>query len=141
MANITINRKMRTIEVTKKFNKASSRYGSDEYKELQNALNDNPGFKVVVKSSTKKNDGYKGLTYKYMEKYISTHDDEDHSIMAEYNMLRGIGDEAEDANADSLTYAEMKDWFLDKFPAIAQFHKDREEIMKKVQKNKAKKVA
>ncbi len=141
MANIMVSRKTRTIEVTKKFNKASSRYGSDEYKELQNVLNDNPGFKVVVKSSTKKNDGYKGLTYKYMEKYISTHDDENNSIMTEYNMLRGIGEDAEDAIADSLTYAEMKDWFLDKFPAIAQFHKDREEIMKKVQENKVKKVA
>ena len=136
MTNITINRKMKTLEVTKKFEKASSRYGSDEYKELQSALNENPGFKVVVKSSTsKKKETYKGLTYEYMEKYITAHD-EDGSIMAEYEMLRGISDEAEDALAEPLTYMEMKDWFLDKYPAIADFHKKREEIMKNIQSKK-----
>ena len=67
MANINVNRKMRTLEITKKFDKASSRYGSDEYKELQNALAENPGFKVVVKSYTsKKKETYKGLTFDYM---------------------------------------------------------------------------
>ena len=138
MANITVNRKMRTLEITKKFDKASSRYGSDEYKELQTALSQNVGFKVIVKSTTsKKKETYKGLTYSYMETYIEAHDDENCSIMEEYNLLRGIGVEAEEAFADSLTYLEMKDWFLDKYPAIAEFHKKREEIMKKVQQRKA----
>lgn len=138
MTNMTVNRKMRTIEITKKFDKASSRYGSEEYNALQNALAQNAGFKVVVKSSTsKKKETYKGLTYSYMEKYIETHDDEKNSIMEEYKMLRGMGEEAEGALAEPLTYTEMKDWFLDKFPAIANFHKKREEIMKEVQKRKA----
>lgn len=102
MTNITVNRKMRTLEITKKFDKASSRYGSDEYKELQDALAQNAGFKVVVKSATsKKKETYKGLTYEYMEKYIKAHD-EDGSIMEEYKMLRGIGEEAEEAFAVSL---------------------------------------
>lgn len=138
MANITVNRKMRTLEITKKFDKASSRYGSEEYKELQTALSQNVGFKVIVKTSTsKKKETYKGLTYSYMETYIEAHDDENCSIMEEYNLLRGIGEEAEEAFADSFTYLEMKDWFLDKFPAIAEFHKKREEIMTKVQQRKA----
>lgn len=132
MTNITVNRKMRTLEITKKFDKASSKYGSDEYNELQNALAQNAGFKVVVKSSTsKKKETYKGLTYEYMEKYIKAHD-EDGSIMEEYKMLRGIGEEAEEAFAVSLSYHEMKEWFLSTYPAIADFHKKRENIMKKV---------
>lgn len=137
MTNITVNRKMRTLEITKKFDKASSKYGSDEYNELQNALAQNAGFKVVVKSSTsKQRETYKGLTYKYMEKYIKSHD-EDGTIMEEYKMLRGISEEAENTCAQSLSYMEMKDWFLDKYSEIADFHKKREEIMKKVQERKA----
>ena len=132
MTNITVNRKMRTLEITKKFDKASSRYGSDEYNELQNALAQNAGFKVVVKSSTsKKKETYKGLTYEYMEKYIKAHD-EDGSIMEEYEMLRGISEEAEEACADSLSYHEMKEWFLNTYPAIAEFHNKRKSIMQKV---------
>lgn len=132
MTNIKVNRKMRTIEITKKFDKASSRVGSEEYKTLQEVMNQHVGFKLVVKSSTsKKKESYKGLTYEYMEKYIKAHD-EDGSIMAEYEMLRGISEEAEEAFAQSLSYMEMKDWFLHTYPAIADFHKKREEIMKKV---------
>ena len=125
MTNITVNRKMRTLEITKKFDKASSRYGSDEYNELQNALAQNAGFKVVVKTSTsKKKETYKGLNYEYMEKYIKAHD-EDGSIMEEYKMLRGIGEEAEEAFAVSLSYHEMKEWFLGKFEAVAKFYENR----------------
>ena len=87
--------------------------------------------KQAEPQEAKKKESYKGLTYEYMEKYIKAHD-EDGSIMAEYEMLRGISEEAEEAFAQSLSYMEMKDWFLHTYPAIADFHKKREEIMKKV---------
>lgn len=133
MSNIIINRKNSTIELTsKKFATASSRYGTDEYKEVQNACRENPGFKVVVVSSRKApKSSYKGLTYKYMEDYIAKHDDEDGTILEEYMTLRAMTDEAEEAFAESLSYQEMKEWFLDKFPAIAEFHKKREAILAK----------
>ena len=40
MTNLTINNKARTIKMTKKFEKAASRFGSDEYKALQEARRD-----------------------------------------------------------------------------------------------------
>ena len=123
--------KKNAIEMTKKFAKAAAKFGSPEYKQLQEARRDNPTFSVVTvtrKTTTKKNT-YKGLTYEYMEMYIEKHDDEDKSIMAEYLMLRGMTDEAEEALAESFTYLEMKDWFLKKFPAIASFHKAREKAL------------
>ena len=133
--NITINTKNSTIELnSKKFAIASSRYGTDEYKELQNARRDYPDFKVVVvaRKNTKNNKpSFKGLTYEYMENYISKHDDEQNSIMEEYMILRGMTDEAEEACAETCSYQEMKEWFLDKFPAIAEFHKKREAILAK----------
>ena len=132
MKNISINTKNSTIELTsKKFANAASKFGTDEYKLLQEARRDYPGFKVVVVARKTTKSSYKGLTYKYMEDYIAKHDDENNTIMVEFNILRAMTDEAEEAFAESLSYQEMKEWFLDKFPAIAEFHKKREAILAK----------
>ena len=128
---MTINYSSRTIQLTKKFAKAAEKFGSDEYKNLQEARRDNPTFKIVVvsrKTSTKK-DTYKGLTYDYMVKYIKAHDDDQKTIMAEYEMLRGISKEAQEALAEPCSYNEMKTWFLKTFSEIANFHKMREELV------------
>ena len=128
---MNINMKKNAIELTKKEAAAAAKFGTTEYKQLQEARRDNPGFKVVTisrKANTKK-ESYKGLTYGYMEMYIQKHDDEEQSIMAEYMMLRGLSEEAEEALAESFTYQEMKEWFLKKFPAIAEFHKKREALL------------
>ena len=131
---MTINMKKNAIEMTKKFAKAAAKFGSPEYKQLQEARRDNPTFSVVTvtrKTTTKKNT-YKGLTYEYMEMYIQKHDDAEKSIMAEYLMLRGLSEEAEEALAESFTYQEMKDWFLKKFPAIKKFHEARAKALAEV---------
>ena len=126
-----INQKNRTIEMSKKFAKAAAVFGSVEYKQLQEVRRDYPDFRVVTVSrkTTGKKETFKGLTYEYMELYIQKHDDEEKSIMAEYLMLRGKTDEAEEALAESFTYLEMKDWFLKKFPAIASFHEARAKLL------------
>ena len=128
---MTINNKNKTIEMTAKFAKAAAKFGSDEYKQLQEARKDYPNYKVVTvsrkNSSNKEN--YKGLTYSYMESYIEAHDDEEKSIMTEYETLRGRSQEAQEALAEPCSYIEMKAWFLNKFPAIAEFHKKREALL------------
>lgn len=132
MTNIKVNEKKRAIEVSKRFGTAASKFGTEEYKALQEVRRDYPGFKVVTvksKSSEKKN-SYKGLTYEYMKKYIESHDDEKKSIMNEFLDLRGKSEEAIEACAESLTYLEIRDWFLDKFPAIRKFHEEREDLLK-----------
>ena len=132
MKNLTVKAASRSIEVSKSFNTLASRYGTDEYKALQEVRRDYPGYEVVVVATRKApKSSYKGLTYKYMEDYIAKHDDEDGTILEEYMTLRAMTDEAEEAFAESLTYQEMKEWFLDKFPAIAEFHKKREAILAK----------
>ena len=137
--NLKVNHQTRTIEMNKTFADKASRFGSDEYDALMLAREQNPGYtmKVITRKTTKSDKpSYKGLTYEYMEKYILAHDDEEQTIMNEYMALRGMTDEAEDALADSLTYQEMKEWFLDKFPAIADFHQKREELLAKSQAKK-----
>ena len=126
-----INHKNQTIEMSKKFAKAAEKFGSKEYKQLREARSDYPDFKVVTvsrKASSQK-ESYKGLTYSFMENYIKNHDDEKKSIMAEYEMLRGMSAEAQEVLAETCSYIEMKAWFLKKFPAIAEFHKKREMLL------------
>ena len=126
-----INQKNQTIEMSKKFAKAAEKFGSEEYKQLQEARRDYPSFKVVTVSrkASGQKESYKGLTYSYMENYIKTHDDEKKSIMSEYEMLRGLSQEAQEALAEPCSYNEMKEWFLKKFSAIAEFHKKREMLL------------
>ena len=83
-----INYAAHTITLTKKEMTAASRFGSDEYKELQTARRDYPGFTVTtaIRKVNTQRETYKGLTYAYMEKYIAAHDDEACTIMAEYRM-------------------------------------------------------
>lgn len=135
MKNLTVCVASRSIEVSKSFNTRASQYGTDEYKALQEVRRDYPGFKVVVvapRKSTKSNKpSYKGLTYEYMENYISKHDDENNTIMVEFNILRGKTEEAEEAFAETCSYQEIKTWFLNQYPAIADFHKKREAILNK----------
>ena len=128
---MTINYTTNTIMMTKKFAKAAEKFGSEEYKNLQEARRDNPNFKIVVVSrkTTTKKDTYKGLTYSYMKTYIKAHDDDQHSIMAEYEMLRGISEAAKEALAEPCSYNEVKTWFLKTYPAIANFHKMREDLV------------
>ncbi len=83
-----INEKKMAIEMTKKFAAAARKFGTKQYRDLQEARRDYPNFKVVTitRKATGCQDTYKGLTYKFMEDYIQKHDDAEQSIMAEYDL-------------------------------------------------------
>ena len=132
MTNIIINTKNHTIEMNKTVTKAASRFGTPEYNELQEVRRAYPTYRVVTVAKKAAKPEYKGLTFKYMEKYIVTHDDEDKSIMAEYLMLRGMNEEGKQVDADSADYADIKDWFLQSFPAIKKYHDDRKDLLDRI---------
>lgn len=137
MQNIHVNFQKHTIELTsKKFANASARFGTDEYNALQAVRRDYPTFKVVTAIRKSAAASFKGLTYEYMEKYIRSHDDEEKTIMSTYLMLRGEDADGDELSADSVSYQAVKDWFLEKYPAIADYHKKREELVEVVQKQK-----
>ena len=121
-----INMFEHTIVLTKKELTAASRYGSDAYKELQNARRDNPGYEVIIATREVKTqrETYKGLTYEYMEKYIKTHDDEEGTIWREYMIFRGKPLDEKDLIPVPYTYKQMKVWFLGKYEAIAKFYEN-----------------
>lgn len=139
MTTMKINEKKLTIEVTKSFYQKANRVGTPEYHELMEVRRNFPMYRVVVKQ-TKSKDSFKGLTYAYMEKYILAHDDKEGSNMAIFNELRGKSTAADEAQADSLTYGEIKLWFLDTYPAIKNFHESRADRIQAI-KDKQKKAA
>ena len=116
-----VNMFERKIVLTKKEMTAASRYGSDAYKELQNARRDYPGYEVIITTREVKTqpETYKGLTYEYMEKYIKSHDDAEETIWTEYLMYRGTPIDPADALPVAYNYNQMKVWFLGKYEEIA----------------------
>ena len=125
---VRVYTKSRTIEVTKTFYKAASRFGSEAYEALQKARKENPDFAVVVKSARTKVDHFKGLTYDFMEKYIASHDNADER-MAEFNDLRAKSEVAKLNGAEALSYGEIRAWFFKKYPEIKAFQRRREQAL------------
>ena len=100
----------KTIEITKTFENKASNFGSEEYLTLRTAIHDLPDFQVVVKTAkTSRRTYMKGLTYEYMESYISMVD-EDGSLMKDFQCLR-----------QSCNYAMVKKWFMTALPEIKNF--------------------
>lgn len=128
MTNMTINTKSNTIEMSKKFAKAASRYGTPEYKDLQAARADYPTYKIVTKTVSKKKDSFKGLTYEYMESYIKTHDNAN-EMMSKYNFLRAASESKDDEFAEAVSYGTIKKWFLAQYPALTAYRENIKDIL------------
>ena len=133
MTTITVSVRTHSLVLTKAFAAKAAIFGSDEYKMLQEARSDYPGYKVTVgktKNKEQKN-AFAGLDYDYMEKYIKAHDDDAQSIMNEYLMLRGESEEAKAIHAGSASFLEIRSWFLKTFPAIEAFYTKRTALLAK----------
>ena len=126
--SVRIIRSSRKIEVTKSFDKAASRFGTDEYEAMQKVRKDYPDFTIVVKTVRNKADHYKGLTYEFMEKYIASHENADEN-MAMFMDHRAKSDEALAFGAEALSYGEIKAWFFKTYPEIEAFQRRREQAL------------
>lgn len=118
------NHKNHTIEMTKKFYKASCKFGTEEYEIVFKMLEKFPTYKPVIKTTSKskksedsKKTFFKGLTYEFMEDYIKNHDNEKKEIRAEYDSKRVIAK----SYSSSKGYNAIKDWFLEKYPEVKEF--------------------
>ena len=137
-----INHKTCTIELTKTEMKAAETFGSEMYKDLREARQDNPNYRVKVVTPSKKVDHHKGLTADRMKKYILKHDDEEHSKLMEFYELRGLTPEGkEDEFGCAVSYGELKQWFFVQYPQFEKMEDSVNEIMKKVKEQASKKAA
>lgn len=134
--SLTINERNKTIEMTKKFANAAKRYGSDEYRDLQNARNDYPTYKVVTRSTKRKKDSFKGLTFDYMENYIKNHEKENSAILNEFYQLCGKDENGEAIKIknniiEHASYGEIKEWFLKQYPIFKEYTENIDKILNK----------
>ena len=109
------------IVMDRTFAKNVQNTNSEEYRHLQQVRKDYPTFAVVARQ-IKKNPNkecYKGLTYEYMENYITTHEEGENRVLVlkEFAEQRLISE----CHSKAHRYPVIKKWFLDKYPEIANF--------------------
>lgn len=139
---MTLNYEANTIEMTKAESKEAGKPNTEKYFELLELRKTFPTFRIVIKNTRKKKSTFKGLDYDYMERYIKKHDDDNESIMKEFNLMRGYVDGKKNEFIDYATYGEIKAWFLLKFPEIEAYNKEVEELRNATRKaNEAKKAS
>ena len=135
MTTITINAKNRTIELSKAFAKAASLFGSEEYRQLQEARRGYPNYRVItVKQKGTGKAEFAKLSFDFMDKYIANHDVSD-DLKAEYRSLRGL-----DENGVAVDFQIVKDWFLNNFPEFEKFRADRLALLEKIEAEKKKRL-
>lgn len=103
-----INAAAKTIELTKKFEKAANEYGSEEYRVLVALMNDFPTFTIIVKEIKRKEGkkSYKGLSLKEMRRFVSTVGTKE---LATFDKVVSI------AKNKNNYYPIVKKWFLDNY--------------------------
>jgi len=82
---------------------------------------ENPDFTVVRKTIKKnpKKESYKGLTYQYMEDYITMHEPKESrkAVLDEFYEKRLISQ----CHSQAFRYPVIKQWFLERYPEIMEF--------------------
>ena len=136
---MNVNFENKTIEMTAKEAKAAGKVGSEAFKELMSLRASLSGFEVAIVAAPKRKSTYSGLTYEYMVAYIEKHDDENKTIMTEFKTLRGIVSDTDKDNLgevseklESVSYGEIRKWFLETFEEIKKFHDDHDKKVKEI---------
>lgn len=119
--SIKLNHEKGLIIMDKTFSKLAENARSEEYSILQSVRKDYPDY-IVTKREIKKNSAqehYKGLTYDYMRRYISTHEEEDSAemILDELEEMINISH----CHSQSRRYPVIKKWFLEKYAQVLEF--------------------
>lgn len=106
--NYTINFETEEIIITKKFGKAASQIGTQEFRVMQQLRKEFAGFSFAYKTIEKKEskESYKGLSIEEMKRFVSNRRDEDKEKFEKVLAL---------AENKQGKYAIVKKWFLDNF--------------------------
>lgn len=118
------------IEMSQKEAKEAGKLNTEKFSELHSYMAMYPGFEIQIKAPARRKVEFRGLDYKYMREYIRKHDDENHTIMAEFDTLTAKESKDGAGYLEAASYLDVKDWFLRKFPEIKQY---KEEHQQKIQ--------
>lgn len=131
---LTLNYKNNTIEMTSIFAKKAGIYGSTEYIMLQNARKDFPNYRIeVIKKTKKAKDCHKGLTAKFMYKYIKNHDNEKREVMNLFKEYFETFDEEKEKFVfyRDVDFFKVQKWFLSQYTEIDEAIKTRKNNLNK----------
>ena len=131
---LTLNYKNNTIEMTSIFAKKAGIYGSTEYIMLQNARKDFPNYRIeVIKKTKKAKDCHKGLTAKFMYKYIKNHDNEQREVMNLFKEYFETFDEEKEKFVfyRDVDFFKVQKWFLSQYTEIDEAIKTRKNNLNK----------
>ena len=135
--DLRVNHAKKVVVVSKAFDKAASRFDSEAYNIRKRVLEENPGYSIIVKPSSKKN-FENMLTAKDIYYYVEKHSGKDSEEMQELLTLRGVS--LKDAESvfeveDAASFPKIKAWFFACYPDIgkktANRQKQIDDIIKK----------
>ena len=114
MQGIKVDFITNTIIITKEFAELASDHTTEEYVTLNLLKSENPKMKIATRSrkkSSKERNPNKGLTYKFMRRYISVMDKDNLQEFDEQLLYY------ESFYLDNVTvYLKVKDWFVENYP-------------------------
>lgn len=109
---ISIKFESKRIEISETMAKKAATPFSPEFNELMEVTKSLPDYKVVIKKKPPVKRSHScGLNYEFMYQHLMAHDNDER--LEEYKVLRSGG----------ATYAQIRNWFLNRFPEIAELHK------------------
>lgn len=114
MQGIKVDFITNTIIITKEFAALASDPTSEEYVTLNLLREENPKMKIATRSrkkSSKERNPNKGLTYKFMRRFISVMDEKN---LSEFSRLQAYYEGYDMENAE--VYQHVKDWFIETYP-------------------------
>ena len=117
---IKLDIKNEKIIVGSAFYKKALNTRSGEYAELARVKQTCPDYTVVVHTINQKSrERYEGLTYGYMVSYIRSHEPKENvsEVLDEFDNLQQIAS----CHSRGKRYHGIKEWFLSRYPEIAQF--------------------
>ena len=147
MTNVTnsvirIDNSKRTITITKAFNKLASIYGSDEYKMLRDAKLDNPTYRVIVKSPSKKKIEDR-ITMNDIIKYVVEKSGEESAEMDTLKELRGVSIKQAGSLLkveETASFAKIKEWFFLTYPELGKKSENRQNRINEILAEAAKRA-
>ena len=114
---IKIDEMRKTLVITAGFKKKASVFNSEEYTLLRQAKNENPGFKVEVRKSKRKNSPK--LTLDFMRRYIDDLPDTKEKVAHKkvFNEMSGKLKDPEHRTR----YGTIQSWFVKTFPTYKEY--------------------
>ncbi|MBE6696569.1 MAG: hypothetical protein E7587_08985 [Ruminococcaceae bacterium] len=112
---IKVKHENKNIVISRPYSIRAAIPNTKEYKLLSEIKSVYSDYTIVIREIKKTpKESYKGLTYSYMEYYITTHENAE-ARMAEYNEIRLR------AECHDMKYGNIKKWFLSAYPKIDDF--------------------